>query len=83
MDCFRIRREFTTYSKEEKKRYLQAYYKITTEEPLKSRFIKFISIHANWFWKGWLFFWDWLNFREIFGLHASVFSSILEKKRDH
>jgi len=52
VDCFRIRREFTTYSKEEKKRYLQAYYKITTEEPLKSRFIKFISIHANWFWKG-------------------------------
>ena len=56
VDCFRVRREFTTYSKEEKKRYLQAYYKITTEEPLKSRFIKFIKIHAKWFWKGWLCF---------------------------
>jgi len=52
VDCFRVRREFTTYSKEEKKRYLQAYYKITTEEPVKSRFVKFITMHAKWFWKG-------------------------------
>ena len=51
-ECFRVRKEFTTLSNEEKRRYLQAYYKITTEEPLKSRFVKFISKHAKWFWKG-------------------------------
>ena len=51
-NCFRIRKEFTTLPNEEKKRYLQAYYKITTEEPLKTRFIPFISKHAKWFWKG-------------------------------
>ena len=51
-ECFRVRKEFTTLSNEEKRRYLQAYYKITTEEPLKSRFIKFINKHRIWFFKG-------------------------------
>ncbi|XP_065062106.1 uncharacterized protein LOC135688960 [Rhopilema esculentum] len=51
-NCQRVRREFTTFTDEEKKRYLQAYFKITTVEPLKSRFIKFIRKHANLFWLG-------------------------------
>ena len=51
-ECFRVRKEFTSLSNEEKTRYLQAYYKITTEEPLKSRFVTFIKKHNIWFFKG-------------------------------
>ena len=54
-DCYRIRKEFTSYTPEEKRRFLKAYLKITTEEPVKSRLVKFLRIHSKWFWKGKLY----------------------------
>ena len=51
-NCYRVRKEFTTLTKKEKQRYLQAYKILTTKEPFKSKYLKFIHIHCSYFSKG-------------------------------
>ena len=51
-NCYRVRKEFTTLTPEEKQHYLQAYKNLTTKEPFKCKYLKFIHIHFIYFWKG-------------------------------
>ena len=60
-NCYRIRKEFTSYTPEEKRRFLQAYLKITTEEPVKSKLAKFLRLHPKWFWKGKFFLFSFIT----------------------
>eukprot|EP00794_Sanderia_malayensis_P004625 gene4625-5232_t len=50
--CYRLRREFTTLPWPERKRYVKAYMKLTSIEPLMSRYVTFINKHYYYFWKG-------------------------------
>lgn len=48
-NCYRIRHEFTTMTKEERQRYLKAYTKLTTVSPYKEVYERFIFMHYKYF----------------------------------
>ncbi len=51
-NCYRNRREFTSMTLKERKHYIQSYLKLTTTEPIKSRFKIFVVKHNDYFWRG-------------------------------
>ncbi|XP_065062000.1 hemocyanin 2-like isoform X3 [Rhopilema esculentum] len=51
-NCYRIRKEFTQMTKRERRKYLKAYFKLTTKFPFKYRYEKFIYIHQKYFCYG-------------------------------
>eukprot|EP00794_Sanderia_malayensis_P004886 gene4886-5526_t len=52
MHCQRVRKEFTAMTFAQRKKYITSYKLLTTKEPLKSRYVKFITKHKKYFWKG-------------------------------
>lgn len=48
-NCYRIRREFTALSKQERKRYLKAYKILTTTSPYKEIYERYIYMHYKYF----------------------------------
>ncbi len=51
-NCYRLRKEFTQMTKQERQRYLQVYMKLTTEQPYKNRYERFVYLHYKYFCYG-------------------------------
>ena len=48
-NCYRLRKEFTSMSSEERRRYLRAYKTLTTQSPYKETYERFIFMHYKYF----------------------------------
>ena len=48
-NCYRIRKEFTSMSTEERRRYLRAYKTLTSQQPYKAIYERFIFMHYKYF----------------------------------
>jgi len=48
-NCFRLRREFTSMTSAERRRYLKAYKTLTTKSPYKETYERFIFMHYKYF----------------------------------
>ncbi|XP_065666234.1 uncharacterized protein LOC101239471 isoform X2 [Hydra vulgaris] len=48
-DCYRVRKEFTSMTTKERKRYLKAYKTLTSQQPYKSIYERFIFMHFKYF----------------------------------
>ena len=51
-NCYRIRKEFTQMTKQERARYLRAYVKLTTLPSLRYKYDKYIYLHQKYFCYG-------------------------------
>ena len=49
VDCFRVRKEFTSMKSKERRRYLRAYKTLTTKSPYKETYERFIFMHYKYF----------------------------------
>ena len=48
-DCFRLRKEFTSMTSSERRRYLKAYKTLTTKSPYKETYERFVFMHYKYF----------------------------------
>uniref|UniRef100_A0A7M5V391 VWFA domain-containing protein n=2 Tax=Clytia hemisphaerica TaxID=252671 RepID=A0A7M5V391_9CNID len=51
-NCYRLRKEFTSMTSEERRRYLKAYKTLTTKSPYKQTYEPFIFMHYKYFCMG-------------------------------
>ncbi|XP_066922945.1 uncharacterized protein [Clytia hemisphaerica] len=70
-NCYRLRKEFTSMTSEERRRYLKAYKTLTTKSPYKDTYERFIFMHYKYFCWG-------IHNREMFLPWHRWYLSIME-----
>ena len=71
VDCYRLRKEFTSMTSRERRRYLRAYKTLTTKPPYKETYERFIFMHYKYFCWG-------IHNRDLFLPWHRWFLSIME-----
>lgn len=71
VDCYRVRKEFTSMTSKERRRYLRTYKTLTTKSPYKETYERFIFMHYKYFCWG-------IHNRDLFLPWHRWFLSIME-----